>query len=493
MGCVINMNKKNLVIISIVILFAAQLSFAADPRFYKGYVYVNDSLASNGTVVQAFVNGASSATSYVTVGNGVLENTRAGWYTIGVEANVNDTLIFKVNGVAINGAHGSDNTTQTIQSGQIVVENFNLSINKTSDGVACTYASGCSNNYCVHSYCRSSSTYCGDGYCDAGESCSADSTACDSGYACTSGCVSTGSSSSGGGSGGGGATTVESTVTVPAIDPNVPATFDVDSSKTSSLKVDNVTLDTNEAATGVQITVKDSSLPTGANLAIGSDGLTYKYLSITSSLANTAIDSAKISFKVEKSWLISNNIDVNTIALNRYSNNIWTKLPTTLVSQDSTYYYFEATTPGFSTFAITGQYITTALCGNGNIDSGEQCDGIAMAGQTCVTKGFVGGTLQCTNCMFDTSACTGAAAVCGNDIIEGSEPCDGMALAGQTCVTMGFDNGTLKCTNCAFDTSACVSVSVIPVKDYTMYAVVIIIIAIIAGAYWFRKKPKSSM
>lgn len=49
-------------------------------------------------------------------------------------------------------------------------------------------------------------------------------------------------------------------------------------------------------------------------------------------------------------------------------------------------------------------------------------------------------------------------AVCGNNIIEADEQCDGSSLAGQNCVSRGFVSGSLRCSaNCTFDTSACMS------------------------------------
>lgn len=48
-----------------------------------------------------------------------------------------------------------------------------------------------------------------------------------------------------------------------------------------------------------------------------------------------------------------------------------------------------------------------SYCGNGNMDSGEQCDGTHLAGNTCVTRNFpLGGVLTCReNCSFNTSQC----------------------------------------------------------------------------------------
>ena len=55
----------------------------------------------------------------------------------------------------------------------------------------------------------------------------------------------------------------------------------------------------------------------------------------------------------------------------------------------------------------TDSCVSTSLCGNGILNSGEQCDGTTLGGETCLTRGFTGGTLACTgSCTFDTSGCT---------------------------------------------------------------------------------------
>lgn len=61
-----------------------------------------------------------------------------------------------------------------------------------------------------------------------------------------------------------------------------------------------------------------------------------------------------------------------------------------------------------SVYAATQNASTRASpCGNGVIDQGEQCDNSNLAGQTCQTRGYAGGILNCnSNCTFNISACT---------------------------------------------------------------------------------------
>jgi cysteine-rich repeat protein len=156
---------------------------------------------------------------------------------------------------------------------------------------------------------------------------------------------------------------------------------------------------------------------------------------------------------------------------------------------------------GTGTCDENGTCILTT-CGDGAIQPGEQCDGLNLDGQTCVSQGFAGGTLACDgNCQFDTSACT--VSECGNGIVEAGETCDdgnqidgdgcsstcqeevgfdcagspstcvstcgdgvassieacdGPDLKGETCQSRGYASGTLACApNCqSFDESGCI-------------------------------------
>lgn len=50
--------------------------------------------------------------------------------------------------------------------------------------------------------------------------------------------------------------------------------------------------------------------------------------------------------------------------------------------------------------------IKISICGNGIIEEGEDCEGKDLNGQTCLSRGYAGGTLSCDiACAFDTYGC----------------------------------------------------------------------------------------
>ena len=69
------------------------------------------------------------------------------------------------------------------------------------------------------------------------------------------------------------------------------------------------------------------------------------------------IADATVVFTVDKSWITKNNIDESSIALYRYSDDTWHKLVTKKIAEDANNLQFEAETPGFSPFAVTGKTI----------------------------------------------------------------------------------------------------------------------------------------
>ena len=105
-----------------------------------------------------------------------------------------------------------------------------------------------------------------------------------------------------------------------------------------------------EAAVNARVTVnKLNELPT--TITPPSEK-TYQVLTIAkTNIADSAIKTADINFKVAKSWLTENNVAQTDIALFRKTEG-WNELPTTVVKEDADYVYYKAATPGFSYFVI---------------------------------------------------------------------------------------------------------------------------------------------
>ena len=96
-------------------------------------------------------------------------------------------------------------------------------------------------------------------------------------------------------------------------------------------------------------------------------------------------------------------------------------------------------------------------CGDGEVNTGEQCDGENLQGLDCAGLGLGGGALHCTPvCTFDTSSCVPVFPDCGNGVVNPSEQCDGDDVQGFDCADLALGKGELGCTEqCNFDTSGC--------------------------------------
>lgn len=97
-------------------------------------------------------------------------------------------------------------------------------------------------------------------------------------------------------------------------------------------------------------------------------------------------------------------------------------------------------------------------CGNGTREGTELCDGgqFASGRTSCSDYGFLNGDLGCRDdCTPDFSQCNPV--VCGDGQLQGEETCDGTNFGGATCRSLGYAGGTLSCTNSCgtIDTSGC--------------------------------------
>jgi cysteine-rich repeat protein len=86
---------------------------------------------------------------------------------------------------------------------------------------------------------------------------------------------------------------------------------------------------------------------------------------------------------------------------------------------------------------------TDTLCGSGNLEAPEECDGAELGGATCESLGLGGGSLSCSDaCLFDSAGCAGGA-TCGDGTVDTGEECDD-----------GDDNSDVDADACRTDCSA---------------------------------------
>ncbi|MBU1938297.1 hypothetical protein KKA04_01045 [Patescibacteria group bacterium] len=75
-----------------------------------------------------------------------------------------------------------------------------------------------------------------------------------------------------------------------------------------------------------------------------------------------------------------------------------------------------------------GSVATIPVCGNGVIETGEQCEGVNFGGLSCGNYGYTCGPLQCVNCLIVTTSCYncggGGGSICGDGVRDASEQCD---------------------------------------------------------------------
>jgi len=198
-------------------------------------------------------------------------------------------------------------------------------IKKLQDGSKCTNDIQCLGGYCVHGICRSTSTYCGDGYCDIGEVCSLD------------------------------CGTISEEKAQPIVynrqwDKILP-------NNNIKLLITKPELDLIEIEFFVNSEVDHAMLKIEKITSPPIQppkGKIYQWFKIDQNNLEKSISDVKIKFKVNKTWVFSNNIDPTTIALNRWENNHWNKLNTSMINEDNEYIYYKSKTPEFSYFVIRG-------------------------------------------------------------------------------------------------------------------------------------------
>ena len=86
-------------------------------------------------------------------------------------------------------------------------------------------------------------------------------------------------------------------------------------------------------------------------------GEVFEYLKVDEiNITNNQTDVANITFKISKTWVAENNINISTVSLTRYTTQ-WDKLTTIKVNETTSDLIYTAISPGLSVFAIIGETI----------------------------------------------------------------------------------------------------------------------------------------
>jgi PGF-pre-PGF domain-containing protein len=142
----------------------------------------------------------------------------------------------------------------------------------------------------------------------------------------------------------------ETTLTISSMTAEIPANVTIPAELANS-GITKLEITSKINANNVEVRLKKIL---AEDVAVKASGEVYNYFNITSSLNESSIKNASISFEVNQSWITGNDINRDTIKLKRYKES-WTDLKTEKISEDSFKVYLKAESPGFSLFAIAAE------------------------------------------------------------------------------------------------------------------------------------------
>lgn len=128
----------------------------------------------------------------------------------------------------------------------------------------------------------------------------------------------------------------------------------------SEIGIKEIKIEVNNEAQNVKIVVtKYDGRP--AEVSVTKSGKVDQYLQIEVSNVDNKLDKATITARVKKSWVSSNGLEIDDVAIFKFDENAeeWNELTTISREGDSTYYYYDAEVSSFSFFAIGEKVVVT--------------------------------------------------------------------------------------------------------------------------------------
>ena len=118
------------------------------------------------------------------------------------------------------------------------------------------------------------------------------------------------------------------------------------------MPIEKITIEVDEEFTRVEFVFRNTERPPQDVPA--PERKVRRYIEIEHpEIGNEKVTSAKLDFKVERTWLQEQGASLGDVVLTRFKDGAWQDLPTRNVRSDANYEYFEADSVGLSVFAIT--------------------------------------------------------------------------------------------------------------------------------------------
>ncbi|UCD02875.1 MAG: PGF-pre-PGF domain-containing protein [Candidatus Aenigmatarchaeota archaeon] len=107
--------------------------------------------------------------------------------------------------------------------------------------------------------------------------------------------------------------------------------------------LEEIHINVNKVVQGVKVNVDKFEAWPSPVTAPG-DKIIYRHLDIITENLEAGIESVKVMINVEKSWLSDNLLEQDDVIISKYDSalNSWEDLETTFLTEDGTYYYYEA-------------------------------------------------------------------------------------------------------------------------------------------------------
>jgi PGF-pre-PGF domain-containing protein len=120
------------------------------------------------------------------------------------------------------------------------------------------------------------------------------------------------------------------------------------------IAVTSIYFDSSKSFESVSMEVERPMQPSSKHIA--PSGTAYQYINISKEgITDSDISNIRIKFRVEKSWINSNNIDESSINLYTYTDKWMDEETEFLTKEDNTYYYYESSVSKFGYFLISGK------------------------------------------------------------------------------------------------------------------------------------------